>query len=205
MSRRQAGFVSGGVRAGFEAGVFEALMGKEHRQEEPDKNNANAEVKRLRSQTIDRGYVSGEPRRKPYCEIAGKFVQAEGQSSTLGAHEVDFHVYRHRPTEGLIDAEQNVGNVEPNPAIREDDHEGHGQSHNPPTHENTLAPPSFGNSTCEKIADRFRDPKGGDEGYDGGLGGQTEIPFADQRNHGAFQTHHHAYKEIDDHKKRKLA
>src|SRR5262249_28944875 len=102
------------------------LPDRDDGEEQADEGDADAEIEGLRPQRIVAGDIPGDPRRGTDGEVTGELVEAERQTSPAGPDEVDLHDDRHRPSEGLVDAEQYVRQVDPGPRRRIDDQEGNG-------------------------------------------------------------------------------
>ena len=177
---------------------------EEDRESEPKRGIADAEIERLRPETVALGDVAGEEGGEADGEIAREFVQADGEAARFGADEIDLHDHRHRPGEALVDAEQRVRRDDPAPARPPADHERHRQADEPAQHQHVLAAIKVGEMSRDEIGDRLDDAEADDEGDDNGGRCDLELFGADQRNHRPLQPHHAADEGIDEDEQREL-
>jgi hypothetical protein len=94
------------------------LANEEGRQRKPSDGERDAEIERLRAQTVDRGEMASRERGAGDGEIAGELVQSHREAALLGACEIDLHDHRRRPGEALAHAEKHVGSEHPVPRRR---------------------------------------------------------------------------------------
>ena len=128
-------------------------------QHEPENGVGDAEVERRRAQAVTLRDIAGEERGQADGQIAGEFVQADGEAARLRADEVDLHDHRHRPGEPLVDAEQRVGGDDPSPARPPADHERDRQPDQPADDQHRLAAVDVGEMPETRLASALTTPK----------------------------------------------
>jgi len=109
-------------------------------QQETENGVGDAEVERRWSQAVALRDIAREESGHAYRQIAGEFVQADGEAARLWADEVDLHDHRHRPCESLVDSEQRVRGHDPAPARPPADHERDREPDQPADDQHRLRP-----------------------------------------------------------------
>src|SRR5712692_831643 len=155
--------------------------------DEHDRDERTGERDRQRAGPDDRARRDGRRERaaregrRGETEVAGRLVQAERESAARPAGEVDLHHDRHRPRETLVYAEEQVREDDHPPALSESDQQGHGQGKQPAGDEQPLAACAVGERTGGEVRQRLGGAEGDDEREDRGVGAETEVLLADER------------------------
>ena len=177
---------------------------EQDRENKPEHRIADAEIERLRPQTVALGDVAGEKCGDADREITREFVEADREPARLWADQVDLHDHRHRPGEALVDAEQRVRRDDPAPARSPADHERNRQADEPAEDQHVLAAVDVGKMSGDQIGEGLDDAEADDEGDDDRGRSDLELFRADQRDHRPLQPDHAADEGIDEDEQREL-
>ncbi len=145
--------------------------------------------------TKSRGHVAGDDAGNGHAHIAGKFVEADGQATLVGACDVKLGSLRHGPGQSLVYAEQHGRGHNPAPARCIQDHEGDRYGAQPAEQQYLLAPDLFGQAPGHEIERSLDEAEGhnkGDKQHERALG-HTELVAGQGRHDSA----HHAQRQAD--------
>ena len=137
-------------------------------------------------------------------QIPSSFVQSECESAPARAGEVDLHHDGHRPSQTLVDAEQEIRDDDEPPRHGKPDQDGHRQCDQPADHEQSFAADALGEVASGEIGERLGGTERHDEGKNRGAGPQPEVVLADQRQHAPLKAHHAADERVQSDQKREL-
>jgi hypothetical protein len=185
--------------------VMLRLAHDECRQPEPGGDEADAEIERLRPQTVVGGDPSCGERAASHREIAGELVEPHRHAAPLRPREVDLHDDRRRPRQPLADAEQHVGEQDPVPARRPHEQERHGGGGDPARDEHVLAAEAIGEASSEVVRQRLGDAEHDDERQHCGACRELELLLADRGQDAPLHADHRAHERVDDDEQRELA
>src|SRR5207247_4196566 len=79
------------MRGGFKPNMLTCVSHERDRQQCPEDRIANPQINRHWPKTVSGGEITGEKRRDAYGEIAGEFVEADGQAARRWPHQIERH------------------------------------------------------------------------------------------------------------------
>ena len=80
-----------GSEGRFKCDVAAGIRNGKQRKDQPKSNEHDAEIERLRPQTVVRGYPAGDQCHRRRGNITGRLVQPHGKTAATAADEIDFH------------------------------------------------------------------------------------------------------------------
>jgi hypothetical protein len=108
---------------------------REHAKQQTHRSDQRRTDPDDRQRRIAGGKRAGQEGGGGDAQVAGRFVQPEREPAPPRPGQVDFHHYRHRPGQPLIDAEQQVRRDDEAPRGRQPDQQRYRQRHQPADHE----------------------------------------------------------------------
>ena len=80
-----------GSEGGFKCDMTAGIGNGKHRKDQPKGDEYDAEIERLRPQTVMRGYPAGDQCHRRGRDITGCFVHSHGKTTATAADQIDFH------------------------------------------------------------------------------------------------------------------